>query len=148
MDNESQDITWEEIQRAMINIAGHFRNSIKQYTQIIPVARGGFVPATILSHMLELPIKDAIFAQSYTGKTQGQLNVVIPLLKDSGVGAIFVDDIIDTGNTIRAIRDTLPSAKFVAPVGKIPGVESVADHLLCLPPILAEQGVWLNFPWE
>ena len=55
---------------------------------------------------------------------------------------IVVDDLVDTGNTARAIREMYPKAKFVTVFAKPAGAELVDDYVIDIP-----QNTWIEQPW-
>ena len=123
---------------------------------LIAISRGGLIPATILSHQLGLPIVRVLHASSYNNGVRGDVEIynVLNFLDGlSGIdvtGLLFVDDIVDTGNTLRAIQ-LLPGfekAQMVASVGKVTGVNKLQNDLVVRPRDIHEDSVWIKFPWE
>ncbi len=55
----------------------------------------------------------------------------------------MVDDLVDTGNTARAIRQMYPNAKFVTVFAKPAGAELVDDYVIDIP-----QNTWIEQPWD
>lgn len=54
-----------------------------------------------------------------------------------------MDDLVDTGNTARAIRDMYPKAKFVTVFAKPAGAALVDDYVIDIP-----QNTWIEQPWD
>ena len=124
---------------------------------LIPVARGGFIPALLLSNLLGVKIEYVVHVWSYQRVRSKRMTTVVgdaglPELSERIVkGAIFVDDIIDTGETARFLKERYPDAVFVAPFGKLTGVHVVKeelDALLCTIPVVVDDNIWIEFPWE
>jgi xanthine phosphoribosyltransferase len=68
------------------------------------------------------------------------------MLKDvagDGTGCLVVDDLADTGNTIRAVREMLPKAHVATVYAKPEGAPMVDTMAVAV-----EQSVWLVFPWD
>ena len=73
---------------------------------LVGIGRGGLVPAAYLSHRLDIPMlsvdhssKVFGFGDELLGKLTGQIA--------EGTKFLFVDDINDSGSTLRYIRDAL-----------------------------------------
>jgi len=86
-------------------LASRFRPEV-----IIAVARGGFMPARFLCDFLNLEMLCSIRVQHYAaGASKGKEAVVtIPLATDiRGARVLVVDDVNDSGDTLRAARSYL-----------------------------------------
>ncbi len=64
---------------------------------IIGLARGGLVPAVILSHMLEIPMISVAYSSKY-GEGERTCVNELPLITDRKI--LLVDEIADSGNTL------------------------------------------------
>lgn len=128
----------------------------KAALHIIPIARGGLIPATMLSHELGIPIRHVLNVKTYTDKKRNASGVyaedMLNLGREEIAGAVFIDDIIDTGTTIEFINATYPDAVFAALIGKPKGMDRVGhkglDVLTHLPIIKVPDDTWVEFPWE
>ena len=100
---------------------------------IIAVSRGGLIPATILSHQLD--IRDLYVITSNGSQT--------PLLRRYERPLIVVDDICDTGATFKWIKGGYPSALYVSLIVKPKGLLYRDLSVLQIP-----QTTWAKFPWE
>lgn len=113
---------------------------------IIGVSRGGLVPATLISHKLGLRM-DTIKASAYEGTRRTlQKPISIDGWKDgfNTRGTVIVDDILDSGDTLQAIRTKcgpVHAFHFVTLVTKSPNL-SDTYYARVLPE------VWVKFPWE
>lgn len=86
-------------------LASRFRPDL-----IIAVARGGFMPARFLCDFLNLGTLCSIRVQHYAaGASKGkEAHVTIPLATDiRGARVLVVDDVNDSGDTLRAARSYL-----------------------------------------
>lgn len=114
---------------------------------LVGVARGGLIPCTMLSHKLNLPM-EVISAQSYEGTRRTlQRPTEIQGWKDEydNDRVVFIDDIIDTGDTFKAVKclKRMPTyPRFVTLVNKIPSKIPTA-HFINVDP-----DIWIKFPWE
>ena len=62
---------------------------------------------------------------------------------DQGQGWLVIDDLADTGATLRAVRALYPRARFAALYAKPQGRPQLDDYVTDV-----EQDRWLVFPWE
>lgn len=113
---------------------------------IVAVTRGGLVPAAILARELDIRLIETVCITSYQGTTPGPVEILKPpdhALASQGMGWLLIDDIIDTGATVRAIRKLLPKAFFATLYAKANTKDLVDLHL-------HEAGLndWIEFPWE
>ena len=137
-------VSWEELHRATRELARR-QLPAEQYKGIIAVSRGGLVPAAIVSRELNIRVVDCVAVSSYDHTEQRD---DLQLLKDvtatgDGEGFLVVDDLVDTGNTLKFLRDRLPKAKFVTVYAKPAGMDLVDDFVADL-----EQDTWIHFPWD
>src|SRR4029077_1535719 len=66
---------------------------------IIAIARGGLVPAALVSRELDIRMVDTICVTSYDGAhEQGEVRVLKGVAGD-GDGYLLIDDLVDTGRT-------------------------------------------------
>jgi len=110
-------VTWQEIEE-LVDILGQKVIGGAPYIENVHgIQRGGLIPAVLLSHKLNLPYVQAIYPNT-----------------------LVVDDICDTGNTLK----------------DIPGVYSATLHYkksaIVEPTLWAEQleneAEWIVYPWE
>ncbi|ASG66053.1 xanthine phosphoribosyltransferase [Idiomarina sp. X4] len=137
-------VSWEELHRATRELARR-QLPAEQYKGIIAVSRGGLVPAAIVARELNIRVVDCVAVSSYDHDEQRD---DLQLLKDvtatgDGEGFLVVDDLVDTGNTLKFLRDRLPKAKFVTVYAKPAGMDLVDDFVADL-----EQDTWIHFPWD
>ena len=137
-------VSWEELHRATRELARR-QLPAEQYKGIIAVSRGGLVPAAIVARELNVRVVDCIAVSSYDHTEQRD---DLQVMKDvsattDGDGFLVVDDLVDTGNTLKFLRDRLPKAKFVTVYAKPAGMELVDDFVADL-----AQDTWIHFPWD
>ena len=111
---------------------------------IVAVTRGGLVPAAIVARELDIRLIDTVCVKSYNKKSKGSVNV----LKDAtaagtGKNWLIVDDLVDTGETIKSIRLTLPDAHYATVYAKPSGREQVDTFITEV-----SQDTWIYFPWD
>ena len=109
---------------------------------IIAIARGGLVPAQIVARELEVRMIDTICVSTYDDQVQRDPEI-LKGIDGSGAGWLIVDDLVDTGQTGRIVRDMLPEAHFATVYAK-PAGRPVVDTFVTE----VSQDTWILFPWD
>jgi xanthine phosphoribosyltransferase len=114
------------------------------------ITRGGLVPAAIVARELGLRLIETICVASYEESAQGPLKVlktVAPSIQangdGTGKGVLLVDDLTDTGNTARVVRQMLPGAHFATVYAKPLGAP-LCDTFVTE----VSQDTWIYLPWD
>ena len=82
--------------------------------------------------------------RSYQGQERGQVEILKEAsLADDGTGWLIVDDLVDTGETSRALRALLPQAHFATVYAK-PAGRPLVDTFVTE----VSQDTWIFFPWD
>jgi len=108
----------------------------------VGIARGGLIPATLVAHRLGLRRVVSLGMMSYDDGVEGQQGTITtygPVLDDA---RIIIDDIIDSGRTLAAVRQRFPGAHVGALIDKTGGASGVFAGRQ------TQAGVWVAFPWE
>lgn len=142
-EKEKYIVTWD-----MLQIFGRTLSKrllpADQWKGIIAVSRGGLVPAAILARELSIRYVDTLCISSYDHDNQReQLVLKKAELENGGEGFLVVDDLVDSGNTARAIREFYPNAKFVTIFAKPKAKMLVDDYVVDI-----DQGTWIEQPWD
>ncbi len=140
---KSFPVSWEELHRTSKALAWRMLE-IGPFEGIVAVTRGGLVPAAIIARELEVRHIDTACLASYHGNSQGEVNVLkAPLGAGDGTGWLIVDDLVDTGETGKVLRQLLPKAHFATvyakPLGR-PIVDTFVTEV--------SQDTWIYFPWD
>ena len=136
-------VTWEELHRNAKALAWRL-NSLGDFKGIIAVTRGGLVPAAVVARELEIRMIDTICISSYEGDKQEDLNVIKDVkLDNDGEGWLIIDDLVDTGDTARAVRKMLSKAHFATVYAKPAGRPLVDTYITEV-----SQDTWIFFPWD
>jgi len=113
---------------------------------IVALTRGGLVPAAIVAREMSIHVIDTLCITSYDEQVQGKLNILKTpdaAMDGGGKGWLLIDDLVDTGTTMRAARDILPNAHFATVYAKPKGVGLVDTYVHDI-----DQDVWIFFPWD
>ena len=140
---KSFPVSWEELHRNSKALAWRL-SEMKPYKGIIAVTRGGLVPAAIVARELDIRLIDTVCVLSYNHKTKGDVKILKGATEASkGENWLIVDDLVDTGETIKAIRLSLPNAHYATVYAKPSGREQVDTFITEV-----SQDTWIYFPWD
>ena len=134
-------ISWEQLHRDAKALAWRLVE-MKAWKGIVAITRGGLVPASIIARELEIRLVDTICISSYDFQQQGDPEVLKSPEIDSE-GWLLIDDLVDTGNTARIVRDLLPKAHFATVYAK-PAGRPIVDTFITE----VSQDTWILFPWD
>ncbi len=144
-DLSSHFVSWAEVHRdtkrlvALLLDAGSWKG-------IIAITRGGLVPATILAREMEIRLIDTLCLATYDEQDMGEVQIIKTpdqAAAEKGEGWLLVDDLVDTGTTMKTARDILPQAHVATVYAKPDGMPYVDTFIHQV-----EQGVWVFFPWD
>jgi xanthine phosphoribosyltransferase len=140
-------VSWDQFHRDSRALAWRL-SSHGPFTGVVAVTRGGLVPAAIVARELGIRVIETVSVASYDYDKQGEVQILKPVSdafrgKGEGRGIVVVDDLVDTGNTVREVRRMLPKAHFAAvyakPAGR-PLVETFVTEV--------SQDTWIFLPWD
>jgi xanthine phosphoribosyltransferase len=140
-------VSWDQFHRDSRALAWRL-SSHGPFTRVVAVTRGGLVPAAIVARELGIRVIETVSIASYDYDKQGEVKILKPIADDihgtdEGRGIVVVDDLVDTGNTVREIRRHLPNAHYAAvyakPAGR-PLVETFVTEV--------SQDTWIFLPWD
>lgn len=112
-------VSWPEYHALALQLATSIRKAEQPIDIIVAVARGGLTPGHLLADFLKTPIC-SITIQSYTDiKKQGEVAITAGLNRRiSGKRILLVDDIADTGKTLKRaaayLKQFQPKATVIA----------------------------------
>lgn len=114
---------------------------------IVAVTRGGLIPAAIIARELDCRLVESISVISYSGESaedQKQPRVVkAPVAAGDGEGFLVIDDLVDSGETAKVVRDVLPKAHFACLYAKPNGKPHTDQYVMEV-----AQDTWVLFPWD
>lgn len=106
-------VSWAAYHRLIERLGLVVLESGFEFNQIICIARGGLRVGDVLSRIYELPLA-ILSTQSYTaegGTIRGELVIAEHMTMTSprlGERVLLVDDMVDSGHTLRLVQKTLP----------------------------------------
>jgi len=115
-------LSWDDVNDAVESLAHQIKSSNESIEAIAGLPRGGLIPAVLLSHKLELPYVNL------SNDCEGYENVLI------------VDDICDTGETLKEYHQFFPTATIHYKQSAIVKPDFYYS--------LAPENEWIVYPWE
>jgi xanthine phosphoribosyltransferase len=134
-------ISWEQLHRDSKALAWRLVD-MKAWKGIIAITRGGLVPASIIARELEIRLVDTVCISSYDERHLGESTILKAVDIDSN-DWLLVDDLVDTGQTARIVREMLPDAHFATVYAKPEGRPLVDTFITEV-----SQDTWILFPWD
>jgi len=134
-------ISWEQLHRDSKALAWRLVE-MQPWKGIVAITRGGLVPASIIARELEIRLVDTVCISSYDYQQQAQASVLKSPTIDSN-GLLLIDDLVDTGQTARIVKDLLPEAHFATVYAK-PAGRPLVDTFITE----VSQDTWILFPWD
>ena len=122
MEKEKKYLSWSEIEIAVERLASNIFNSDRGITAITGLPRGGLIPAVMLSHKLKIPY------------------IVNPQLVGNNV--LLVDDICDTGETLKRFQNEANIITCTIHYKKSASYEPNFWYRM------ADENIWIVYPWE
>lgn len=142
--------TLSDIYSYIVKVADEVKRSGIKIDLIVGIARGGLIPARILSDLLLIPKIKIIHAGFYIspGRTLYSPIIYTPISRGDveGKNVLLVDDVADTGETLLVVKDHLIKSGatnvYVAVVYKKPWNKAEINFYA------KETEAWIIFPWE
>ncbi|PFG64065.1 xanthine phosphoribosyltransferase [Thioclava sp. ES.031] len=143
-------VSWDQIHRDARALAWRLDGKGPgdgSWRAVVGITRGGLVPAAIVARELDIRTVDTISVKSYNHQEQREAQVIKPtqdsLMENGGEGVLIVDDLVDTGNTLKLVRDLFPKAQFATVYAKPMGAPLVDTFITEV-----SQDTWIFFPWD
>jgi xanthine phosphoribosyltransferase len=142
-DAVKRKISWDEFDKDTRDLADMLHRT-GELRGVVGIARGGLVATAIIANALNIRNVKSLAVTSYHGYQQMTAEVFgsVDAIKD-GEGWVFIDDLVDTGQTAKLIKKRYPKSKLAVVYAKPEG-KADADfyrHVI-------DQDLWLVFPWE
>jgi hypoxanthine phosphoribosyltransferase len=141
--------SWNQIYSLLLELAEAIRKSRFKPDVIVGVSRGGWIPARIMSDLLENPKLVNVATEYYVGvaetKYKPMLTQQVSLpVKDKKV--LVVDDVADTGESLKLVKAHLKkqgaSEIMIATIYYKPRSITVPHYYQ------KETSSWIIFPWD
>tara|TARA_R110000824_G_scaffold136867_1_gene300763 strand:+ start:1747 stop:2199 length:453 start_codon:yes stop_codon:yes gene_type:complete len=149
---DKQPVSFYQINILARTIASKFKKD--KITHVVGLARGGLIPATVISYELDVPLLSyAISSYKDTTKTdEFKINQFVHFddlksKKEPDPHVLVVDDICDTGDTMHYIQKRIALAGIKA---KYTTLFTKKKHRKFLDQygVVISKDTWIEFPWE
>ena len=143
-----RDMNYAEFSRATRELVTKIQNREKNIDLIVGISRGGLPLATHLSNVLDLPLKIVTYSSSEGKGTDQTANPLPDFGGMEGKKVLLVDDLADTGYTLRDLTMQLISTGNDVVTATI----FHKKHSHVVPHYTFESNMdsdeWCVFPWE
>ena len=139
-------VSWDQFHRDCKALAWRLVEKEENWKGIVAITRGGMIPAGIIARELEIKTIDTICISSYDDKSQREARMIKDFdhaLVGNGAGWLVIDDLVDTGNTAKIIRQLAPQAHLATVYAKPAGEPLVDTYVTWV-----SQDTWIYFPWD
>lgn len=145
-----EELSWDEFGKAARDLAQQVLDSGFRPDLILSITRGGMLPAGAMSYAMGIKNLHIINVEFYTGvNARLPLPVLLPPVPAavdlSGQQVLIVDDIADTGETLRMVRDFC--AEHVAETRTAVLYEKPQSVVKC-DYVWRRTAEWVAFPWS
>lgn len=139
-------VTWDQFHRDCKALAWRLVEKQDSWKGIVAITRGGMIPAGIIARELEIKLVETICISSYDDQSQHSVKIIKDIDKNQiadGAGWLVIDDLVDTGNTAKVIRQIMPKAHLATVYAKPAGEPLVDTYVTWV-----SQDTWIYFPWD
>jgi hypoxanthine phosphoribosyltransferase len=141
--------SWNQIHGLLVQLAEKIKESRFNPDIIVGVARGGWIPARIMSDMLENPKLANISAEFYVdiGKTKQQPIITQPIsMPVKNMKVLVVDDLADSGESLKLVKAHLE--KHGAQEIRVATIYYKPWSIIVPHYFEKQTRNWIVFPWE
>ncbi|RKK05588.1 xanthine phosphoribosyltransferase [Pseudoroseomonas wenyumeiae] len=136
-------VSWDQLHRDSKALAWRLMEKTP-LKGIVAITRGGLIPAAIVARELDCRMIESTSIITYDEEVKGEPVVAKPpAAAGDGEGWLVLDDLVDTGTTLKVVRKLLPKAHYATvyakPAGK-PLVDTFVTEV--------SQDTWILFPWD
>lgn len=140
-------VSWSDLHRDAKALAWRLAGE-GPFNRIVAIARGGLAPAAIIARELDIRLVDTVCIVSYKDGDGGIANVrgdleILKGIDGDGDGCLVIDDLVDSGETAKAVRRLLPKAHIATVYAKEEGLPAVDTYVTQV-----SQDTWIVFPWD
>ena len=130
-------VTWDEIDQLVFKLYKQLKD--QDIDKVVGISRGGLIPGVMLSHWLDAGFEPLEW-QTRDGEFKDSAKAYD--FNKNLKGTIFVDDICDSGLTIKQIKELVPNSRWAVLHQKADiELEYTAQNLY-------NDDRWVVYPWE
>jgi len=144
------EVSWQAFHSHSIQLAKKL-HALGPWKAVVGISRGGLFPAALIARELDLRLVGVISIASYHEyQVQGKLEVlqkvspeIIDICGPRGEGLVIIDDLVDTGLTMREVGHMYPAAHRASLYVKNMGFLHVGTSF-----IQVSDDTWIRLPWD
>ncbi|MBL4589917.1 MAG: xanthine phosphoribosyltransferase [Alphaproteobacteria bacterium] len=139
-------VSWDEFQDRCVDLAYRIKAEGRTFDKILCVTRGGLFATGILSRELNIKAIENVGIAAYAGKQAQDIKKPVFIKKASPEfleNALVIEDLVDTGSTLRFLKPHTKNCMFVAVFAKPEGEDQLDLFQRGVP-----QDTWVRFPWD
>lgn len=140
-DYDFLNVSWDEFHKDTLALVKKIK-TIGEFDSILSVARGGLVPTGIIATELDIRKIDVVSIESYKDNEKAE-HIIHKHSNLSDERVLVVDDLSDSGDTLRLIKTQYPNATVATVYVKPAGIDAVDFYIKEI-----KQQKWVVFPWE
>lgn len=145
-------VSWDEIVDWSLHLAEIIRRDGFKPDLVVAVSRGGFVPGRLLCDFLGVDNLLSIQSQHWTEAAKMEEKAILrfPYYVDArGLKILVVDDIVDTGDTLKLARDYIEKEwkPLVVKTAALQWISPVARFKPDYYYIEVKEWTWFQYPW-
>jgi len=134
-------LSYHDIHTDCIELAKKIKKKYKP-EKLILISRGGLIPGSIIANYLGIQDVDVIALKTYADRKRSKEIKVYKRIK-SEKKLVVIDDLVDSVETAKIVKEMMPNSKFVVLYAKTSGKKQADLHLYDF-----KDSDWLVFPWE
>lgn len=134
-------LSYHDIHTDCIELAKKIKKKYKP-EKLILISRGGLIPGSIIANYLGIQDVDVIALKTYADRKRSKEIKVYKRIKYEKK-LVVIDDLVDSGETAKIVKEMMPNSKFVVLYAKTSGKKQADLHLYDF-----KDSDWLVFPWE
>ena len=142
-------VSWDQLHRDARALAWRLDGKGPKkgaWKAVVAITRGGMAPAMIVARELDIRTVDTISVKSYDHQSKSEPQIIKSPnseLVGDGTGILIIDDLVDTGKTLEAVRSLMPKAHVATVYAKPLGRGQVETFITEV-----SQDTWIFFPWD
>ena len=142
--NDKTYISWNDFHQDVKNLCQKIKQTNIQYDKIVAISRGGFIPAGIIAYELDIRNSAVVNISTYINNKQTKLEKInnIETIGKIDEKTLIIDDLSDSGQTIKIMRETFKNGTYVTVYAKEKGKSYPDIYEKDMP------NHWLVFPWD
>ncbi|MCE4615040.1 MAG: phosphoribosyltransferase [Desulfurococcales archaeon] len=145
-------VSWDEIVEWTYRLSRIISDNGWRPNVIVPVARGGYVPARLLADFLDVNNMLSVQSQHWTEAAKAEERAILkyPFKVDlNGENVLVVDDIVDTGETLKLARNYVSENWNPGEVktASLQWISSVAKFEPDYYYLEVKDWAWFQYPW-